>query len=143
MKTITTIEELMKTIKENGNCGLRGASEHDLQLINDGYNYLDCSQDLYNERDCDYDENASYLPGTSAISAVIVWDVDDEDDIANITERLSEAKGYAGYHHQTDVVLLITGDDERYGVDPNEVVLGYQYGDDYCGAKILAKVEIA
>ena len=40
MKTITTIEELMKTIKENGNCGLRGASEHDLQLINDGCSRL-------------------------------------------------------------------------------------------------------
>lgn len=143
MKTITTIEELMKTIKENGNCGLRGASEHDLQLINDGCNYLDCSQDLYDDRDCDYDENASSLPGTSAICAEIICGVGDEDNIANIKERLSEAKGYAEYHHQTDVVLLITGDNEEYGVDPNEVVLGYQYGDNYDGAKILAKVEIA
>ena len=100
-------------------------------------------QDLYDDRDCDYDENASSLPGTSAICAEIICGVGDEDNIANIKERLSEAKGYAEYHHQTDVVLLITGDNEEYGVDPNEVVLGYQYGDNYDGAKILAKVEIA
>lgn len=73
MKKITTIDELMEVLESNeyNYYGLRGASEHDLEIMDRGY--LDCSQDNWNERDCDWHDDAEMLQGTSCIGIDNVW----------------------------------------------------------------------
>lgn len=130
MRTITTIEDLMDAINGKWTFGLRGASEHDLTLLARGY--LDCSQDLWDRRDCEYDDSASTLSGTSAIYA------DEMMDEGELAAAYNAAKGYAKNHHGTDVVLLINDKSYEWGDDENEIVLGH----DGYGADIIAVVDI-
>lgn len=132
--TITTIGELIETL-ENGEYsyyGLRGASEHDLELINSGRDYLDCSQDNWDQRDCEWYDDADMLSGTSAIG------VNDYMGISEIQDRVRDAMGYAVNHHGTNTVLLIADANCEYGDDDKEVVLG---SNGY-GANIVAIVKI-
>lgn len=128
MKTITTIEGLMSEL-ESGNYnyyGLRGASEHDIEI--GGRGYLDCSFNLVvdcNTRDCEYKKGVERLSGSSAIQ------VDSYiDEVENI-KSYNEAKGYANNHHHTDIVYLLGDSDSEYGEDENEIILGHNgYGAD-------------
>lgn len=133
MKKITTIEELMEIINENkyNYYGLRGASEHDLEIMDRGY--LDCSQDNWDERDCDWHDDAEMLQGTSCIGIDNVWL--DQDQVKQAYET---ASGYAHNHHGTDIVLLIADKCSEAGADEGEIVLG----NNGCGADVVAIVEI-
>ncbi len=123
MKTITTIEELMEILNNSKNYGLRGASEHDIEIADRGY--LDCSLDIWDERNCDYDENADKLNGTSAIY------VSNEIGEVEVINRYNMAKGYAKNHHMTNIVYLISDRSFEWGIDDNEIVLGHNgYGAD-------------
>ena len=130
MKKITNIEELMNTLEGSGYFGLRGASKHDIKVAKRGY--LDCSLDLWDSRDCDYDEDAKVLNGTSAIG------VNEYMDKSHIVKLYKEAKGYANNHHDTDVVYLLNDKRQEQGYDENEVVLG---SNGY-GADVVAIVEL-
>lgn len=130
MKKITTVAELMDELTKSGYFGLRGASEHDIEIADRGY--LDCSLDLFDRRDCDYDEDADLLSGTSAIS---VNDFMSEDEL---TARYNDALGYAQNHHGTNTVYLLSDDCKEYGEDENEVILGHNG----YGADIVAIVEL-
>lgn len=134
MKKITTIAELREAL-ENSNYnyyGLRGATEHDIEIVNSGRDYLDCSYDLSCRRDCDYDETAEQLNGTCAIEVDAFWMNDDA-----LAERYNEAKGYANNHHCTDIVYLIADKNGESGEDENEIILGNGYG-----ADVIAIVEL-
>lgn len=132
MKKITTLNELMEVLEdaEYNYYGLRGASKHDLEIVDRGY--LDCSQDLCDRRDCDYDEDAADLNGTCAIA---VSEYDSEKELKKCYEM---AKGYATNHHGTGVVYLVAGRRSEYGEDECEIIIntnGY-------GADVLAIVEL-
>lgn len=123
MKTITTIAELMEILNNSKNYGLRGASEHDIEIADRGY--LDCSLDIWDARDCDYDEDADKLNGTSAIY------VSNELGEVEVINRYNMAQGYAKNHHMTNVVYLISDSSFEWGIDDNEIVLGHNgYGAD-------------
>lgn len=131
MKTITTIEELMNELENgSGYWGVRGASEHDIEVSDRGY--LDCSLDLFDRRDCDYDEEAEMLNGTCAIG------INSFMEEGTIEERYEQAMRYASNHHMTNVVYLLNDSNCEYGEDENEVILG---SNGY-GANIVAIVDI-
>lgn len=126
------LEEVMEIMEQKaGFYGFRGASKHDLELLEDS-EYLDASFDLWDERDCDYQEDAKKLNGTSAICITEYMDVDDE-----LKRRYNYAKGYANNHHGTGVVLFVSSDHEEYGDDEHEVVLRCDFEN---GAKVIAEV---
>lgn len=126
MRKITTLEELMEVLEEMAYnyYALRGASEHDLEIADRGY--LDCSYDLCNRRDCDYDEDAEVLNGTCGIA------IDDFMSLEALAERYEMAKGYSKNHHCTEgAVYLIADKNCESGEDENEVILGSNgYGAD-------------
>lgn len=125
MKNINSMEELREILDglESRYYGLRGASEHDFECVERGY--LDCSLDLWDERDCAYKEGVERLPGTSAIE---VADCFDDDEIIRI---FNMASWYATNHHGTGTVFLIADKYSEYGSDEDEVVLGHNgYGAD-------------
>lgn len=132
MKKITTIEELIAEIENSrlNYLGLRGASEHDFEVEERGY--LDCSLDLFDKRDCDYDVDAEKLPGTSAIG------ITEYMSSEKLMKCYKKAKGYSVNHHMTNTVYLIGDNNMDYGEDEDEVILGNNYG-----ADIIAIVEIA
>lgn len=132
MKTITTVEELMNELENGGYnyYGLRGASEHDKEILDSGRDYLDCSLDLWGERDCDFEDDVDCLNGTSAIS------VNDYMSLDELKERYNKALGYATNHHGTQTVYLLADKNGDYGDDEHEVVLG----SNGCGADVLAIV---
>lgn len=130
MTTITTLDELMAALEGTGYWGLRGASEHDVEVSDRGY--LDCSLDLFDRRDCDYDDDAETLNGTSAIS------VNEYMSESEVMERYEQAKNYSEYHHGTNVVYLLNDKNSEYGEDENEVILG----SNGCGADVIAIVDI-
>ena len=130
MKIITTIAELMEALEGTGYFGLRGASEHDLEVEDRGY--LDCSLDLWDKRDCRYDEEAELLPGTSAIN---VSEYLDEEEIM---AKYKKALGYATNHHGNNKVYLLNDKYAEYGDDDEEIVLGHGG----YGADIVAVVEL-
>lgn len=127
IRKITSTDELIKELGGNGYFGLRGASNHDLEIISTGRDYLDCSQDNWDSRDCEYKEEAELLPGTSAIY------VDEYMNESEIIKRYNAAYGYANNHHGTKTVLLINDKSHTWGVDENEVILGNGYGADIIG----------
>lgn len=125
MKKITTIEELMNTLEGSGYFGLRGASKHDLELLERGY--LDCSYvwedgEITNEQ----------LSGTCAVG-VSEYLTKDE-----IKERYSDIVNMYCPAHETNVVLLINDKYQKYGNDENEVILG----SNGCGADVIAIVKL-
>lgn len=126
MKIITTLNELMEEIERaHGYCGLRGASDHDLEVADRGY--LDCSFDNW---DGSYDyENEDRLGGTSAVC------VTEYMDIEELNKRYQAAKNYATY---TNVVYLINDSNSEAGDDEDEIVLGHNG----YGADVLAVVNI-
>lgn len=130
MKKIN-LEQVMEIMEQQtGYFGFRGASRHDLEALKDR-EYLDASLDLWDERDCDYQENADKLNGTSAICITEYMDVDELKKIYDY------AKGYADNHHGTGVVLFVYGDTCEYGDDDREVILRADFEN---GAKIIAEV---
>lgn len=134
MKKITTIEELMEILESNEYCyyGLRGATDHDLEIMDRGY--LDCSQDNWNERDCDWHDDAEMLNGTSCIGIDTVFGPERDD----IEKAYETASGYAHNHHDTDIVLLIADGACESGADDGEWVLG---SNGY-GADVIAIVKL-
>lgn len=131
MKKITSVEELIEILENSSeNFGLRGASEHDIEIANRGY--LDCSLDTWDERDCPYDEDADKLSGTSAI--YVSSDLDAEE----LAKRYQTAYNYAKYHHCTEVVYLVSDSSYDWGDDDNEIVLGHNG----YGADVVAVVEL-
>ena len=130
MKKITNIAELMEALEGTGYFGLRGASEHDLEIEDRGY--LDCSLDLWDKRDCRYDEEAELLSGTSAIN------VNEYLDEAEVMTKYKTALSYATKHHGNSKVYLLNDKHAEYGDDEEEVVLGH----DGYGADIVAVVEL-
>lgn len=126
MKTITTIEELMQVLEEtSGNFGLRGATEHDVEIADRGY--LDCSFDNW---DGSYDyENEEKLSGTSAVC------VTEYMSNSELQKRYNVAKSYATW---TDVVYLVSDENCELGSDDGEVVLGHNG----YGADIIALVNL-
>lgn len=134
MKTITTVEELMNELENGGYnyYGLRGASEHDLEILDSGRDYLDCSLDLWDERDCDLKDDVDCLNGTSAIF------VDDYMSLDVLKDRYTTALGYATNHHGTQTVYLLGDKNGEYGDDEGEIVLG----SNGCGADVLAIVNL-
>lgn len=125
------LEQVMEIMeRETGSYGFRGASKHDLELLENG-EYLDASLDLWDERDCDYQEDAERLNGTSAICITEYMDAEE------LRGRYNYTRGYADNHHGTGVVLFVAGDHEEYGDDEHEVVLRCDFED---GAKVVAEV---
>lgn len=126
-----SLEEVMEIMeRETGYYGFRGASRHDLETLKDR-EYLDASLDLWDERDCDYQEDADKLNGTSAICITEYMDVDE------LKKWFDYAKGYADNHHGTGVVLFVYGDYSDYGDDEHETVLRCDFED---GAKVIGEV---
>ncbi len=125
------LEQVMEIMeRETGNYGFRGASQRDLDLTASG-EYLDASLDLWDERDCDYQEDVERLNGTSAISINEYMEMDE------IRKWYEYAKGYADNHHGTGVVLFVYGDNSDYGYDEHEVLLKCDFEE---GAKVMAEV---
>lgn len=127
------LEEVLELMEQKTtNYGFRGATKRDLELIKSG-EYLDASLDLWDSRDCNYDENADKMNGTSAICITEYMDFDE------LKKAYEYAKGYADNHHGTGVVLLISGDYSDYGDDEDEVILRSEFEE---GAQVIAFVEL-
>lgn len=127
------LEEVMEIMEqETGYYGFRGASRRDLEILKGG-EYLDASMDLWDERDCDYQEDADKLNGTSAICITEYMDMDE------LKKWYDYAKGYADNHHETSVVLFVYGDYSDYGYDEHETMLRCDFED---GAKVIAEVAL-
>lgn len=127
-----SLKEVMETMEqEAGYYGFRGASRHDLETLK-GRECLDASLDLWDERDCDYQEGDSdKLNGTSAICITEYMEMDE------LKKWFNYAKGYADNHHGTGVVLFVYGDYSDCGDDEHETVLKCDFED---GAKVIAEV---
>lgn len=126
MKKITTIEELMEILEsgEYNYYGLRGATNHDVANIERGY--LDCSYNWI-----DGEKTDEQLDGTCALS---VGDFLNEKEIMRRYNRLAMYTA----QHGTSTILLIADNNQEYGEDEDEVVLG----SNGCGADVVAIVEI-
>lgn len=127
MKKITTIAELMEIIEsgEYNYYGLRGASAHDLDVMDRGY--LDCSYNWI-----DGEQTDEMLNGSCAIG---IGDYLSEKEIAR---RYNRIKDHYNAAHGTETILLIADNSQEYGDDEDEVVLG----SNGCGADVIAIVEI-
>ena len=123
MKKITSLSELMQEIENcTCYCGLRNASEEDLQNIE--REYLDCSHN--------WDDNTptdEILSGTCAIG---VNDYMTEEKITEIYNFVKKV------YQNTGTILLISDKRQEYGNDDGEVILGH----DGYGADVLAIVEL-
>ena len=125
------LEQIMEAMeRETGNYGFRGASKRDLEILKDG-EYLDASLDLWDERNCDYQDGAERLNGTSAIG------INEYMGIDEVKKWYDYAKGYADNHHKTGVVLFVYGDNSDCGDDDHEIVLKCDFES---GAKVIAEV---
>ncbi len=126
MKKITTIEELMEILEsgEYSYYGLRGATNHDVANIERGY--LDRSYNWV-----DGEKTDEQLDGTCALS---VGDFLSEREILRRYNRLAMYTA----QHGTSTILLIGDNNQEYGEDENEVILG---SNGY-GADVVAIVEI-
>lgn len=134
MKKMTLAQVLELMEQETNYYGFRGASKRDIELARTG-EYLDASLDLWDSRECDYDEDADRLNGTSAICITEYMDID------GLKERYEDAKGYATNHHGTDTVFFVSGDTSDYdGADEREIILKSDFEN---GARIIAEVTIA
>ncbi len=126
MKKITTIEELMEILEsgEYNYYGLRGATNHDVANIERGY--LDRSYNWV-----DGEKTDEQLDGTCALS---VGDFLSEREILRRYNRIAMYTA----QHGTETILLIADNNQEYGEDENEVILG---SNGY-GADVVAIVEI-
>lgn len=125
------LEQIMEIMEQNtGYYGFRGASKRDLEILKNN-EYLSASLDLWDERDCDYQEDTKRLNGTSAIT------INEYMDMNNLRKWYDYAKGYADNHHGTGIVLFAYGDNNDYGDDEHEVLLKCDFEE---GAKIIAEV---
>lgn len=124
MKTITTISELMAELEsgEYNYYGLRGATEHDVEVADRGY--LDCSYDA------DDDVVVGDLNGTCGLN------VHEYNSESELMERYNRALKI--YAWKTKTVYLIADKNCEYGVDEDEVILG---GNGY-GADVVAIVKL-
>ena len=127
MRTITTIEEIVEIIESvtYNYCGLRNATEHDLELIAGGRDYLDCSYDWDFENDCMSDDK---LNGSCAI------EINEYMDTNVLLKRYQQS--YETYSGNT--ILLIADKCGEYGNDENEIIIG----SNGCGANVLAIVNL-
>ena len=126
MRKITTLEELMEAIENaNAYCGLRGASESDMENLDRGY--LECS---YNWEDNTCTEEQ--LEGTCAVG---VNEYLSEKEVEN---RYNRVKAMYATCNGTNTVLLISDTQQEYGNDENEVILGHNG----YGADVIAIVEL-
>ena len=124
MKTITTIEELMNEL-ESGNYnfyGLRKATNHDLEIIESGREYLDCSYNWVDNTITD-----EQLCGTCAIYVS-----------EYMTEKELQKKFELVNHRYIGKTMLLIGD--KGGV-PGEDEGEYIIGSNGYGAYVLATVE--
>ena len=126
MKKITTIEELMEILEsgEYNYYGLRGATNHDVANIERGY--LDRSYNWV-----DGEKTDEQLDGTCALS---VGDFLSEREILRRYNRIAMYTA----QHGTSTILLIADNNQEYGEDENEVILGSNGH----GADVVAIVEI-
>ena len=125
MKTITTVEELMTELENTkyGYYGLRGVHQNDVEAVERGATYLDCSFNWV-----DGEQTEEKLNGTCALGVT-------EDNTANeIIERYKKARNM--YSIDCETVYLIADKNCEYGEDEDEVILG---GNGY-GADVIAEV---
>lgn len=120
MKEFTTIEQVISEL-ESGNYsyyGFRNATEHDIEIIESGRNYLDVSHDWI-----DGEDTGEELNGSCAVF------VSEEMSTDEITARYNQAlNGYFG-----DTVILIADNRSEWGNDDNEIILGNGCGADVIG----------
>lgn len=106
---------------ESGNYnyyGLRNATEHDLELINSGRTYLDCSHNWVDNEDTE-----EKLEGSCAVY------VSEYMSAKEITARYNQVlNNYFG-----NTILLIADNTSEWGNDENEIILGNGWGADVIG----------
>lgn len=123
MIKVKTIEEIRELMEKENYCGFRNLTEADIERIESGETYLECSHDWD-----DGEMLEELLPGTSAVYA----DSDMEDE--EIIDRYNQALNcYYG-----EVIALIGDRTSEWGNDENEIIIG---ADGY-GANVLAIVEL-
>lgn len=114
------IKQIMGEL-ESGNYnyyGLRNATEHDLELINSGRTYLDCSHNWVDNEDTE-----EKLEGSCAVY------VSEYMSAKEITARYNQVlNNYFG-----NTILLIADNTSEWGNDENEIVLGNGWGADVIG----------
>jgi hypothetical protein len=114
------IKQIMDEL-ESGNYnyyGLRNATEHDLELINSGRTYLDCSHNWVDNEDTE-----EKLEGSCAVY------VSEYMSAKEITARYNQVlNNYFG-----NTILLIADNTSEWGNDENEIVLGNGWGADIIG----------
>lgn len=114
------IKQIMDEL-ESGNYnyyGLRNATEHDLELINSGRTYLDCSHNWVDNEDTE-----EKLEGSCAVY------VSEYMSAKEITARYNQVlNNYFG-----NTILLIADNASEWGNDENEIVLGNGWGADVIG----------
>ena len=126
MKKMEFIKEAIKIINKGGYqvYGIRGLTNNDLTLIKEGKDLLPSLDDWDNKEIADYSEDAPLLPGTSAIFTDIWYCVDEEEEIALVSELYDKALNYATHHHDTEEVALIAGKwGYEDGFDEGEIVI--------------------
>lgn len=114
------IKQIMGEL-ESGNYnyyGLRNATEHDLELINSGRTYLDCSHNWVDNEDTE-----EKLEGSCAVY------VSEYMSAKEITARYNQVlNNYFG-----NTILLIADNTSEWGNDENEIILGNGWGADVIG----------
>lgn len=125
MKDIRSIEELRQELEidEFYEFGFRNATEHDMELIRSGRDYLDCSQDYF-----DGEPTGNMLSGTSAI--YISEDMSDEE----LMHRYNHCKKY----YEGNTILLLRDKQCGTGEDDYEALLGC----DGWGSDVIAYVDL-
>ena len=111
LETFTSIEQVISAMKNNryNYYGFRNATDHDLEVIKSGRDYLDASHDWVDGEDTE--EN---LDGSCAIY------IDKDMDEQEIKDRYDQCLyGYWG-----DDIILIADNRSEWGSDDSEIILG-------------------
>lgn len=120
-KIIKTIEEIRELLGKENYCGFRNLTDADIERIESGETYLECSHVWEDGEMLD-----ELLPGTSAI-----YVSDDMEDAEIINRYYHTLNIYSG-----TVIALIGDRYSEWGNDENEIIIG---ANGY-GANVLAIV---
>lgn len=123
MIKVKTIEEIRELMEKENYCGFRNLTDADIERIESGETYLECSHDWD-----DGEMLEELLPGTSAV--YVSDDMEDEEIIDRYNQSLNCYYG--------EVIALIGDRISEWGNDENEIIIG---ANGY-GANVLAIVEL-
>lgn len=109
VKTIKTIEEIRELLEKENYCGFRNLTDSDIERIESGEAYLECSHEWNDGEMLD-----ELLPGTCAV--YVDGDMENDEIINRYNQALNCYEG--------SIIALIGDRESEWGNDENEIIIG-------------------